>query len=398
VQYHFENFTLDVDRRELKRGAEAIALEPQVFDLIVHVIRNRDRVVSRDELIASVWGGRIVSESTLASRINAARHALGDNGEAQRLIKTIQRKGIRFAGKVQEETAAAPAATLPAVQPAQNVTFCKAVDGVHLAVASSGSGLPVVKAANWLNHLEFDLRSPVWSPLIALLSDRFRLVRYDERGNGLSDWEAADISFEAFVRDLEAVVDGLGLERFALIGISQGAAVSIAYATRHPERVSRLILCGGYARGWRKRGVAIDIAQREALETLVRHGWGRDNPAFRQVFTSLFIPGGTPEQMQWFNDLQRVSTSPENASRFMRTFGDIDVVELLPKVSAPTLVLHSRGDARVPFEEGRSLAQSIPGARFVGLDSDNHLILSHEPAWRRYADEICAFLDQDRKD
>jgi pimeloyl-ACP methyl ester carboxylesterase len=277
------------------------------------------------------------------------------------------------------------------------VTFCQTTDGVHLAVATSGSGLPVVKAANWLNHLEFDWQSPVWSPLISLLSDRFRLVRYDERGNGLSDWEAADISFEAFVRDLEAVVDGLGLERFALIGISQGAAVSIAYATRHPERVSRLILCGGYARGWRKRDVAIDIAQREALETLVLHGWGRDNPAFRQVFTSLFIPGGTPEQMQWFNDLQRVSTSPENASRFMRTFGNIDVVELLPKVSAPTLVLHSRGDARVPFEEGRSLAQSIPGARFVGLDSDNHQILSHEPAWRRYVDEICAFLEQDRK-
>jgi pimeloyl-ACP methyl ester carboxylesterase len=256
----------------------------------VHAIRNRDRVVSRDELIASVWGGRIVSESTLASRINAARNALGDSGEAQRLIKTIQRKGIRFTGEVREESSAASATVEPMVRPAQDVTFCQTTDGVHLAVATSGSGLPVVKAANWLNHLEFDWQSPVWSPLISLLSDRFRLVRYDERGNGLSDWEAADISFDAFVRDLEAVVDGLGLERFALLGISQGAAVSIAYATRHPERVSRLILCGGYARGWRKRDVAIDIAQREALETLVLHGWGRDNPAFRQVFTSLFIP------------------------------------------------------------------------------------------------------------
>jgi len=406
VLFSFEDFTLDMGRRELRRGSQNIALEPQVFDLLVYVIQNRDRVVSRDELIASVWGGRIVSESTLASRINAARQALGDSGETQRLIKTIQRKGIRFIGEAREETAAAVSTggeriaspAVSAAKAAQDVTFCQAADGVHLAVASSGSGLPVVKAANWLNHIEYDWQSPVWSPLISLLSDKFRLVRYDERGNGLSDWNAADISFDAFVRDLEAVVDGLGLERFALLGISQGAAVSIAYATRHPERVSRLVLCGGYARGWRQRGVAVDIAQREALETLARHGWGQDNPAFRQVFTSLFIPGGTPEQMQWFNDLQRVSTSPENAARLMRSFGEIDVTDLLPKVAAPALVLHSQGDARIPFEQGLTLARGIPGAHFVALESDNHLILSHEPAWRRFADEICAFLSQDAKD
>lgn len=404
--FAFDDFTLDVDRRELKRGPESIALEPQVFDLLVYVIQNRDRVVSRDDLIASVWGGRIVSESTLASRINAARHALGDSGDAQRLIKTIQRKGIRFTGEAREDAspktppgggrAASPAPSSPS--PAQDVTFCQTTDGVHLAVASSGSGLPVVKAANWLNHIEYDWQSPVWSPLLTLLSGKFRLVRYDERGNGLSDWNVEDISFESFVRDLEAVVDALGLKRFALLGISQGAAVSIAYATRHPERVSRLILCGGYARGWRQRGVAADIAQRDALETLVRHGWGQDNPAFRQVFTSLFIPGGTPEQMQWFNDLQRVSTSPENATRLMRNFGDIDVAALLPKVAVPTLVLHSRGDARTPFEQGLMLAREIPGAHFVALESANHLVLSHEPAWRRFADEICAFLGQDAKD
>jgi pimeloyl-ACP methyl ester carboxylesterase/DNA-binding winged helix-turn-helix (wHTH) protein len=400
VLFSFEDFTLDLDRRELKRGGDSIALEPQVFDLLVYVIQNRERVVSRDDLIASVWGGRIVSESTLASRINAARQALGDSGDAQRLIKTIQRKGIRFTGHVREAAGATGERMQPAAAPVanQDVTFCKAADGVNLAIACSGSGTPVIKTANWLNHIEYDWQSPVWSPLVTLLSSKFRLIRYDERGNGLSDWNVADISFEAFVRDLEAVVDALGLKRFALLGVSQGAAVSVAYATRHPEKVSRLVLCGGYARGWRQRGVAADIAQREAMETLVRHGWGRDNPAFRQIFTSLFIPGGTPEQMQWFNDLQRVSASPENAIRLGRAFGEIDISELLPKVTVPTLVLHARGDARVPFEQGRTLAQGIPGARFVALESDNHLILSHEPAWRRYADEICAFLDQDLKD
>jgi len=391
--FSFEDFTLDCNRRELRRGEEAIAVEPQVFDLLVFVIRNRDRVVSRDDLIASVWRGRIVSESTLASRINAARNALGDDGETQRLIRTIHRKGIRFVGEVHENNGATLSA--PARSPVQDVTFCRTDDGVHLAVGTSGDGPPIVKTANWLNHIEYDWQSPVWQPLIATLSDRFRLVRYDERGNGLSDWDVDDISFEAFVSDLEAVVEASGLERFALFGISQGAAVSIAYATQHPERVSHLVLSGGYALGWRKHGDPDGIAQREALESLVRHGWGQDNPAFRQVFTSLYIPDGTPEQMQWFNDLQRISTSPDNAARILRALENVDVTDLLPKVSTPTLVLHSRGDARVPFDQGLALARGIPGARFVELNSNNHLILPHEPAWDRYITEITSFLAGD---
>lgn len=248
------------------------------------------------------------------------------------------------------------------------------------------------KAANWLNHIEFDWRSPIWSPLLDLLSRKFRLIRYDERGNGLSDWDVKDISFEAIVRDLETVVDKLGLDRFALFGISQGAAVSIAYATRHPDRVSRLVLFGGYAQSWRARGDAAEIAQREALLTLVRHGWGQDNPAFRQVFTSRFVPGATSEEMKWFNDLERASASPENAVRLIKAFSTIDVVDLLPQVAVPTLVLHSRGDAAIPYEQGLMLARGIPNARFVTLESNNHLILSHEPAWHRFTEEICEFL------
>ena len=389
----FEDFSLDTGRCELRRGAEGIAVEPQVFDLLVCLIENRDRVVTRDDLIASVWSGRVVSESTLASRINAARSAIGDSGEAQRLIKTIQRKGIRFVGDVRvgDEVDAPRSRRLPA----QNVTFCRTADDVHLAIASTGGGTPVVKAANWLNHIEYDWQSPVWSPLISHLSDRFELIRYDERGNGLSDWNVRELAFESFVRDLETVVDALGLERFALLGISQGAAVSIAYATRHPERVSRLVICGGYVLGHRKRADAKEMAQREALEQLIKLGWGQDNPAFRQVFTSLFIPGGTPEQMQWWNELQRISTSPENASRLSEAFGEIDVSGLLADIRVPTLVMHSRGDARVPFEQGLRLAREIPGASFVALDSDNHIILSHEPAWSRFLSELTSFLAQD---
>ena len=277
----------------------------------------------------------------------------------------------------------------------QDIRFCVTADGVRIAFASSGKGPPLVKCANWLNHLEFDWQSPVWRHLMRELSSEFRLIRYDERGNGLSDWKVEDFSYEALVRDLESVVDAAGLDRFPLLGISQGCAVAIGYAVRHPERVTRLVLHGGYAKGWRARGNPSEIARREAMLTLVREGWGQENPAFRQIFTSWYIPDGSPEQWRWWNDLQRISTSPENAARLMIDLGKIDVSHLLAQVSVPTLVLHSVNDAAVPFSAGREIASSIPGARFLPLDSCNHVILDHEPAWPRFLEEIRAFLHED---
>ena len=316
MRFLFGDYALDRERRELRRGAELVEVEPQVFDLLAYLVENRDRVASKDDLLAAVWHGRIVSESTLTSRITAARQAIGDSGEQQRFIRTVSRRGFRFVGEVREQSAVSPAGTpdrKPAQdKPAQEVSFCRTSEGINLAVAVCGKGLPVVKAANWMNHVEFDWQSPVWSPLLTQLAAQFRLIRYDERGTGLSDWNVADLSFETFVRDLETVADALDLRRFALFGNAQGAAVAITYAVRHPERVSRLVLSGGYAQGWRARGNPAEIEGRKALLKLVRVGWGQDNPAFRQVFTSLMIPGGTLEQSQWVNDLQRVSTSPAN--------------------------------------------------------------------------------------
>jgi DNA-binding SARP family transcriptional activator/pimeloyl-ACP methyl ester carboxylesterase len=277
----------------------------------------------------------------------------------------------------------------------QDIRFCVTPDGVRIAFASAGKGPPLVKCANWLNHLEFDWHSPVWRHLLRELGSEFRLIRYDERGNGLSDWQVDDFSFEALVRDLESVVDAAGLDRFPLLGISQGCAVAIGYAVRHPERVTRMILHGGYAKGWRARGNPSEIAKREAMQTLVLEGWGQDNPAFRQIFTSWYIPDGSPEQWRWWNDLQRISTSPENAVRLMSDLGKIDVSHLLAQVSVPTLVTHSVNDAAVPFAAGRELASSIPGARFLPLDSCNHVILDHEPAWPRFLEEIRSFLRED---
>jgi len=401
----FGDCEIDPDRRELRRGGEAVHVEPQVFDVLIHLLRHSDRVVSKDELIQSVWGGRIVSEATLTSRIAAARRVIGDTGKQQARLRTIARRGFRFVGEVRQEaphtrslasaiTLAQGAGPHPSNNvPPQEVRFVRTSDDVHLAVATVGDRPTLVKATNWLNHLEYDWRSPVWSPTLEHFSARHRLVRYDGRGLGLSDWDVADLSFEAYVRDLETVVDTLGLGRFPLLGISGGVALSIAYATRHPDRVSCLVLVAGFPYGWFKRGSAAEIAQREALITMIRHGWGQDNPAFHQLFTSLFVPGGTPEQHQWFKDLQRVTISVENAIRLARMFGEIDVAELLPRVTAPTLVMHSRHDARVPFEQGLRMAREIPNARFVALDSPNHIVLSHESAWQRFVDEVCAFLN-----
>src|SRR5262245_25476268 len=404
MAYVFADCELDCERRELRRNGTGVHLEPQVFDVLAHLVKSRDRVVSKDELLQVVWNGRIVSEDALTSRIRAVRRAIGDTGEDQNLIRTVQRRGFRFIGDVRERpadlgtvtTAEAPAPPTSDGVSRQAVTFVRTSDGVHLAVASVGSGQPLVKTANWLNHIEFDWQSPMWSPLFQRLAAQRWLIRYDERGMGLSDRDVPDFSFGTWVRDLETVVDVLKLDRFALLGISQGAPISIAYAVRHPWRVSRLILCGGFAKGWRKRGSAADIARAEASITLIRDGWGQDNPAARQMFTSLIVPDATLEEMRWLNDLERVSASPETAIRMLRVIGDIDVTDLLPRITVPTLVLHARGDARVPFEHGLMLARNIPNARFVALESRNHLILSHERAWPRFVGELCRFLADER--
>jgi pimeloyl-ACP methyl ester carboxylesterase len=275
----------------------------------------------------------------------------------------------------------------------QTIRFCTSADGARVAYATMGSGPPLVKAANWLNHLEFDWDSPVWRHWLRELGRDHTLVRYDERGCGLSDWSADEMSVDAWVRDLEAVVDALELERFPLLGISQGAPIAIAYAVRHPERVSHLVLYGGYLRGRLHRGPsAKELEERDLMIRMVRVGWGQDHPAFRQVFTTLFIPEADREQITWFNELQRVSATPENAARMLEAFDRIDVRELAPRVRAPTLVLHAKGDLRVPFAEGRLIATSVPGARFVPLEGRNHLLLDGEPAWDRFLERVRGFL------
>jgi len=322
----------------------------------------------------------------IRGKVEAAFEDLGE-----RAMKNVAEPIRVFGWRADGAPTGRPARAAPPVAH-QEIRFCTTEDGVRIAYATTGSGPALVKAANWMNHLEFDWESPIWRHWIEALGSGFTLVRYDERGNGLSDWDVGDLSFELMVRDLETVVDAIGLERFALLGISQGCPISVAYAVRHPGRVSHLVLYGGYVCGWRARGNPAEIARREALSTLIEHGWGQDTSAFHQIFTSLFMPGGTPQQMAWFNDLQRASTSPRNARRLHEAMAAIDVRGLLGQVRTPTLVLHCRNDSVAPFDQGRQFAAGIPGARFVPLESANHLILPEEPAWARFMAEVKAFL------
>ncbi len=280
----------------------------------------------------------------------------------------------------------------------QEIHFCQAKDGVQLAYARIGRGFPLVKTGHWMTHIEHDFDSAIWRPVFQGLSRNNTFVRYDARGHGLSDREIPDVCFEDYVGDLETVVDAAGLDRFALHGLSQGCAVSIAYAVRHPERVSHLILLGGYSVGWKKRArTQAEKEAGEAMVTLVRMGWGQENPAFRQMFTSQFIPGASKEQADWFNEFQRISSSPADAARNLLANGDVDVTSLLPQVRVPTLVMHARHDARIPFESGRRMAAGIQGARFVPLESPNHVILPSEPAFARFLEEVRSFLATDIK-
>lgn len=275
----------------------------------------------------------------------------------------------------------------------QEIRFCTAADGVRIAYATVGSGPPLVKAANYLTHLEHDWKGPVWRHWLSELARHHTLVRYDERGCGLSDWDVHDFSMDAWVRDLESVIDALGLERFPLLGISQGAAVSVAYAVKHPQKVTHLVLYGGYPRGRFNRDASEEeMLQAETMINVMRVGWGKDNPAFRQLFTTMLMPDGSDEQMAWLNELARISATPENAAAMERAFYHIDVRELAKRVTVSTLVLHARDDAAIPFEEGRLLAALIPTARFVPLDSRNHILLPDEPAWSRFLAEVRAFL------
>lgn len=280
---------------------------------------------------------------------------------------------------------------------AQLIRYLKAQDGVRLAWATSGEGPALVKAGNWLSHLNYDCESPIWRHWIEFFGEHFRLIRYDERGCGMSQWDVEDLSPARWDEDLSAVVSASDPgERFMLFGLSQGAAAAIAYAARHPERVSQLILYGGYATGWAHSPESDGYRRYRAIVDLAQLGWGKNNPAFRQLFTAQFVPGATAEQMSWFNELCQRTTTPEIAARLLAVRAEVNVRPLLAQVRAPTLVLHARHDEIVPFDAGKYIAAEIPNAKFLQLDSRNHILLAGEPAWAQFKDAVREFTGSQR--
>lgn len=280
----------------------------------------------------------------------------------------------------------------------QSARFLSTRDGVTLAWAATGRGPPLVKAANWLTDLEYDWESPVWRHWTQFLAEHFRYIRYDERGCGLTDRDVEDLSFPRWVEDLEVVVEAAApSEPFVLLGISQGASLAIAYAVRHPHKVSHLVLYGGFAVGAKGFDDAAYTRTSDALRELVRVGWDQDNAAFRQVFTSRFIPEGTAQQITWFNDLCRRTMTPDLAYRLFTVRAHIDVRDMLSRVNVPTLVIHAADDQVIPLQQGKYLARGIPGAELIQVDSRNHILLEHEAAWRELAEAVLRFTGRDAR-
>ncbi|MGB8331046.1 MAG: alpha/beta fold hydrolase, partial [Polyangiales bacterium] len=396
--YLFDRFRLEVRERRLWRDRELVPLRDKVFDTLVLLVEGAGRLQTQRELIERLWPDVSVEPNNLQHNVSILRKVLADSSVQ---IETLRGRGYRLVADVKIESGGRsmtePRSSVAersgdSLKPEQ-IHFCRTSDGVRLAWATLGDGPPLVKAGNWCSHLELDRSSLVWHHILESLSRSRRLIRYDARGNGLSDHDVPEVSFERWVTDLGTVIEAAELDRFPLLGISQGAAVAAAYAARHPDRVSALVLICGLVRGWRVKALPTVTRHFEALLALMETGWGQDNPAFRQIFSMAFFPDTAKERLDTFNELQRRSASPKNAIDILSTIGDIDLGAELCDVRAPTLVIHGRNDLVIPFSDGRELAASIEGARFVALETKNHIPPADDPAWPRMESEIQRFLD-----
>ncbi|MEM9743885.1 MAG: alpha/beta fold hydrolase [Pseudomonadota bacterium] len=388
--YRIGRFELDIARIELRDGYDVLPIQPLVFKVLQYLVERRGRVVSKEELFNDIWPQRIVTESTLTTRIKAARKLLGDDGQTQRMIRTVHGRGYQFVGPVEIDRHS----VVPKPEERVSVRFITVRGGVKLAATESGSGPPLVKVANWLTHVEKDVDSPIWGHWVRDLSRRHRYIRYDSRGCGLSDRGLSGMlvnDIDLWVDDLKRVVDALGHERFSLLGLSQGGPVAVAFAARYPQRVDHLILHGCYARGMNRRGDAVQMSQAGLQVELAKVGWALPDNRFVELFTKQMAPDAGPQEVRWFNELQRTTCDGETAAQLEAAMHDVDITELAKMVRAPTIVTHGVGDMAVPFEEGRRLASAIPGAEFLPLQTKNHVMLRNDSSWQGFIDAVERF-------
>lgn len=391
MRYHFANCELDTDRHILTRDGDPVPVEPQVFDLIHLLVRNPGILVTRDQILEEIWDGRIVSESSISARTNAARKAVGDTGKSQNVIKTVVRRGLQLVVSVSTIDATKPKPPSPA-ELRQRVRFATSQDGTKIAYATSGVGPKILRSGHFLTHLEMDLDSTIWRPLLSALSAEHTLIRYDQRGTGLSDTGIKDADLDSQVADLKAVADASQAQRFPLIALSQGVPIAIKFAARYPERVSCLVLYGGYSEGRMLREDSPQNAAADAMIALIREGWGKPESAFMGAFTSLFCPGASRAELSELVKMQLASASPANAIRLRAAIDQFSVFDALSKIQVPTLVVHGRNDSVHPMSEGNKLASQIPNAELIVLETSNHILLPNEPANEIWIAEALAFL------
>jgi len=393
AKYRFESYVVDVDERRLLRGDEEIRVRGKIFDTLRVLVENAGKLVRKDELMQAVWPDSVVEENNLDHCISHLRKAL----QPGQYIETVPRHGYRFAVEVRIQE---PSDELVRLDPASaasgvaepEIQYFTTSDGVRIAYSVGGQGPVLVRTIDWLNHLNFEWKNPYLRHWLSEIMRHNTLVRYDQRGSGLSDWEVADFSYERMVRDFEELIEELGLERFAIFGGCQGATIAAPYAARHPEKVTKMIFNGAFVNGWPPPTEGM-MEQFEAMLTLVRHGWGKDNPAFRQMWSTMFHPDATTVEMDWLNELQRIATTPDNAVRMMSEFPTMKIFEMLPRISCQTLVTHSRDDAAVPVQEGRLIASRIRESRFVELPSRAHQVAPGDPAWKLFVDTFSDFME-----
>lgn len=390
--YQFATCSIDSERHVLSRDDEPVHVEPQVFELLLALVDKKGGLVTKDDLIETVWRGLNVSDATISARINAARKAVGDTGKKQEIIKTIHGRGFRLVADVTGSKTSGVDKAITNIASTQAIRFTPSVHHARIAFAKSGEGPPLVRVGHWLTHLELDWLSPVWRPLIEALASDHTLYRYDQRGTGLSSRNLQNADLDAFADDLKAVADANRLDFFPIFAASQAVPVAIRFAEKYPERVSGLILYGGYAEGRATRDSSSGDIDESTLLGLIRAGWGVANSPFVRAFSSLFAPDATPEQMDSFLKMQTETITPDNAARLRKIVDRFTVKRSLHSVCAPTLVIHALADAVQPIEQGRILASEIPNAKYVSLESRNHIPLPQEESWSLMVSEINSFL------
>lgn len=399
MKYSFGGFTLDLNRGELLGKDGPVPVEPRAFTLLAYMVEQQGRLVEKDELIASVWGGLIVSDAAIATAVKAVRRALGDSGKEQVWLKTVRGRGFRFDGdgevRAKVPTYGASAQTLnPPEAPRQTVHYTCSQDGTLLAFAVSGKGPKIMRAGHFLTHLEEEWNSAVSRPYLEMLGAQHTVVRYDQRGTGLSAGDPQNLSVAAQASDLLAVADAASMDRFPLIASSQGVATAIHVAAHNPGRISRMVLYGGFPQGREKREDSRSQDEAQAMRTMVRAGWGNPNSPFMVAFTSLYCPTARREELNSLANIQLASASPEMAIRVRQAIDNIDVMDLLPKVEVPTLIIHARHEALNPISQARILAARIPNAEFKEIDSPNHIVLPSDPNFQEIVRAQIEFIDR----